>query len=32
MAREIGIQEFIQRATTVLPVSGEDLLLRRNHR
>jgi len=28
MAREIGIQELIQRATTVLPVSGEDLLLR----
>jgi hypothetical protein len=27
MAREIGIQELIQRATTVLPVSGEDLLL-----
>jgi len=28
MAREIGIQELIQKATTVLPVSGEDLLLR----
>lgn len=28
MAREIGVQELIQRATTVLPVSGEDLLLR----
>ncbi len=28
MAREAAIQQLIQRATTVLPVSGEDLLLR----
>ncbi|MBO9370062.1 MAG: hypothetical protein J7575_03060 [Chloroflexi bacterium] len=28
MARETVIQELIQRAATVLPVSGEDLLLR----